>query len=475
MLIQKKKIGKQVKKRIGFVIRYLLYKLYRVARYCFRHFPIPSNVRDFLRKIIWKLIPPFFVSKIISKNLVLNRFDDYRVIWRRDNLGVCLKLISQESSKSLYIKYIFTLPFLSTGGAELVTMNFINAIAEKHKDNNILLLITDVDKYECNYDLPSNLIIINLPKLFPSLNLADKEIVIFDLINTLRPSIIHNINSDAMWNLIIEEGDKIRRLSRIYANIFAFQYDSHGNKIGYAEYYLRSSLPNVQGIISDNKRFVADAIYEYNLEEEKNKFFTIYTPSRSVNRNAINYARLRLNNLPKRIRNSQKINCVWAGRIDNEKRIDLLYDLIENCSFANFDMYGHSVVDNIIDIPKLSNLYYRGGFNTPEDLFLRNEYCCFIFTSKWEGMPNILIETGCWGVPIVAPLVGGVGELVNQDTGYPLPEKPTVHDYMNALESIIEKPEEASRRGNNMLDLLIQRHSWGKFIDSINELPDYLC
>ena len=43
----------------------------------------------------------------------------------------------------------------------------------------------------------------------------------------------------------------------------------------------------------------------------------------------------------------------------------------------------------------------------------------FIYTSSFDGMPNIILETMACGLPVVAPDVGGIGEaVVSGKTGH---------------------------------------------------------
>lgn len=446
--------------------------IYKIIKFIFRHLPLTNTIRGKIKKYFRKKLLPLLVDN--SKNKVTDDFENYRMPWRRKALESCLSYLNCKSCNSANLNYFFTLPFLSTGGAELVMMNFIHLKLDTKKEANALIVISDKNKIDTNLKMPTNAIVLNLPDLLPTLDIKEREILTYDLINTIKPSLIHNINSDVMWNLIIEKGERLRKYSKIYANIFAFQYDSVGNKVGYAEYYLRSALPYLDGVISDNKRFISDAIKDYNLQSQAHKLFTVYTPTRVINNKVVSFTKSQLKTYSDRIKCTPKIKCVWAGRMDVEKRLDLFFEVVKHCDFADFDMFGHSVVDNNLILPELPNLSYRGGFRTTDELFLKNEYCAFIFTSKWEGMPNILIEAGCWGIPIIAPVVGGIGELVNHDTGYPLPENPVCVDYVNALKEIIDEPEEAARRANNMLELIINRHNWENFVRSVNRVIGYI-
>jgi glycosyltransferase involved in cell wall biosynthesis len=277
-----------------------------------------------------------------------------------------------------------------------------------------------------------------------------------------------------MWELIIEKGNEIRNISKIFANIFCMQFDSTGNKIGYAESYLKNAIQYLDGLISDNKRFNNDAINVYKLNNDSNKFHTIYTPTRVISEKEFAIVENHLDNYEHRINKTKKLRCIWAGRLDYQKRWDLFISIVQKCSFCEFDMYGKSVVDKNPILPDLPNLNFYGSYLSSSDVYLKKEYDVFIFTSQWEGLPTILLEAGIYGIPIIAPSVGGVGELVNNETGYILSEKPTIDDYVDALLSIKNNPQEAARRAKNMINLIHERHNWSGFILNVNKLAGYL-
>ena len=89
-----------------------------------------------------------------------------------------------------------------------------------------------------------------------------------------------------------------------------------------------------------------------------------------------------------------------------------------------------------------------------------DKYGVFLFTSAFEGLPNVLLEAGAQGIPIVASEVGGVSELINQQTGWPvLPDANEVENIALSLDQALENTSEAKLRREMMYKILRERHS----------------
>lgn len=372
------------------------------------------------------------------------------------------------------IKYIFFLPLFSTGGSELVAMNFIHFILNQINHKSVLMIITDTNKMNFSFQLPENLGAINLDNDIHIHDWEEKKVFVFDLINCLKPYAIHNINSSVFWSLLIEKGKKIQKSSKVYANIFCFQFDEKGKRSGYAEYYLQDALPYLDGLLSDNKRFLEDAKKVYNLRSASEKFHTVYNPFSNLVDSNLTIPQETGDRKSRETQQNTQLRCLWAGRLDEQKRYDFFFDIVENCNFCNFDMYGQAVIGTNPSIPTLPNLTYHGGYKSFSELLKQKNYDAFILTSLYEGLPNTLIEAGAWGLPIIAPNVGGIGELVNCETGYLLREDPTIDDYLDALREIQKNPELAKLKVSKMRKLIAERHNWNEFSKCVSLIPGYL-
>jgi glycosyltransferase involved in cell wall biosynthesis len=375
------------------------------------------------------------------------------------------------------------LPFLATGGAEWVALSLCRAVRQLRSDQSVVLLVTDRKLLSERMELPPGVLLVVLDDyLDEPLSYERKQALLRDLLVAGRPHAFHNINSEVAWNLILAEGERLKRYTRLYASIFAFQFaPDDRTKIGYAAYFLKKGMPHLAGLLSDNRRFIADAAREYDLpSSERERMGVLYQPCRlpedDFNALGMKHLQRRHDELQTSADGAEgrRPQVLWAGRLDAEKRMDLFLEIVRRCSFADFRVYGQVVLDDEMPLPSLPNLSYEGAFTSPMEWLGRYAFDAFVFTSRWEGMPNILLEVGALGIPVIAPTVGGVGELVDETTGYPLPERPSAIDYEQALRRIVTKPTEALERAQRLHALVQQRHSWDSFVAGVAAVADYL-
>lgn len=376
------------------------------------------------------------------------------------------------------------LPFLATGGAEWAALHMCRAALELRPGQSVVLLITDKDLVSDRMPLPSGVLLVVLDRyLTEPTDYERKQALLLNLLRAGQPHTFHNINSEVAWHLIVADGSHLERHTRLYASIFAFQFaPDHRTKIGYAAYFLKKGMPRLAGLLSDNQRFLTDAAREYALSAaETARMAVLYQPCRLLLDGSPEFPVV-----PPQGRKSKAMpatssqpagrrpQVLWAGRLDAEKRIDLFLDLVRRCQFADFRVFGQVVLSDQGALPSLPNLSYEGPFTSPLEWLGRYDFDAFVFTSRWEGMPNILLEVGALGIPVIAPKVGGVVELIDETTGYPLPEQPRVADYEQALQQVASDPDQSLLRAGKLQKLIRQRHGWSGFVKGVAELPNYL-
>lgn len=456
-------------------------KLYAVGRRIYHALPLTAANKLKLRQ----MASPFLRAAMdvsdgrpVSSVVAALKESRNQLGWggrREAALDAALRELSVNTRGSGPVCHVIVLPFLATGGAERVALNYAQAVRNAHPTSTILIVIADRGLVSHRVTLPFGVQLLVLDAVFGGeSDYTEKQQLLEDLLTALRPKVTHNINSEVAWNLYLSKGERLAKITKLFASIFAFQFSPDGkSKIGYAAYFLQPGIRHLTGLLSDNKRFINDASDEYHLSNaDSAKMHAIYNPVRVDRSRLFPDVHARIAEISKR-QSSRRLKVLWAGRLDEEKRIDLLFELIEQCDFADFDIYGDRVMTRDSVLPQFSNAEYKGAFSTPEELADNAIYDTFIFTSRWEGLPNILLEVGALAIPVIAPTVGGVGELITDETGYPLPERPAVADYLEALRKIQADPVAASIKAKNLLALIEGRHSWSAFEEAAQQIPDY--
>ena len=68
------------------------------------------------------------------------------------------------------------------------------------------------------------------------------------------------------------------------------------------------------------------------------------------------------------------------------------------------------------------------------------------------------------GLPIVTPQVGGISELVDETTGWPIHPGDDPEVYVATLRALFADPQEVLRRIERGLNRLVSQHSWRNFV-----------
>lgn len=89
------------------------------------------------------------------------------------------------------------------------------------------------------------------------------------------------------------------------------------------------------------------------------------------------------------------------------------------------------------------NFNFRGTLTRDEvrHFYLFEMVDCILNASESEGMPVSIMEAMSFGVPAIAPDIGGISDLINSETGMLLRSAATPDDIATAIGALIEGPE----------------------------------
>jgi len=171
----------------------------------------------------------------------------------------------------------------------------------------------------------------------------------------------------------------------------------------------------------------------------------------------------------------KKFHILSCSFIEPVKQLHILIDAL---SFVKFPVkWTHigsgSIMSEIVNyahekLPDNIEVDFLGYLSNSEVItyYTRNEISCFVNCSKSEGIPVSIMEAQSFGIPVIAPNVGGISEQVNESTGILLPKIFTANDLYLALIDI-------KKFHNDMSKKAILSH-WNKLFYANKNYNDFI-
>jgi glycosyltransferase involved in cell wall biosynthesis len=360
------------------------------------------------------------------------------------------------------VTHVFLVPFMLRSGADVVTLNYIKAVIEHNLADHVVVLSTLGLVSPWARKLPSEARFIEFGRSYGYLSSIEQETLLSRLLLQMAPQVIHNINSELGYKIFAKYGGALCQISHLFATAFLGDITEEGRLVGYPFTYLPKCFDFLTAVFADNQTFIGKLVNLYGFEREK--LHVHYTPVQAHNR------------IPLRVYGRKPLDILWAGRIDRQKRPDILTSIAQKCSSFHFHIYGEAVLDRDFytdELRKLKNVRCYGAFDGFDSLPI-HKYDLFLMTSQYEGIPTTLLESMSRGLPVVAPKVGGIHELIIPDrTGFLIDPFDDVDQYVRCLERIDHDPTTIPSLVEGAVQLIAARHSWQAFVNGLEKASGY--
>lgn len=357
--------------------------------------------------------------------------------------------------------HVLLLPWLKQGGADRGALYHMRAILELDPDARILAVATEPAESPWKDRVPPGVKYVELGLMAGKLDFLMQVVVLTRLLVQMRPSVVHIINSRVGWEAVKRHGLALRQHTRWYASLFCDDYTDRGVAVGYARSYLRDCHQYFDSIFCDNSRY--PAIWAAEIGVPRSCFSVLPFPyDRSFVR--------REDFQPERPR------ILWAGRIDRQKRPDLLVRIARGLPQFHFDVHGGSVIagaeGDIADLKKLTNVTLHGMFARLEDI-VRPEQVAYLHTTAWEGLPTILFDVAAAGIPIVAPEIGGIPDFV--ESRFLVADHEDVDAFGEQLKLLATSAAERIARREFQYAQLAGTRAWPTFVAKLASTENYVA
>ncbi len=436
------------------------------------HIPAPSEIGPVPQSVVW--MPPAIPGWVLDEMKDLARDVD-PILYPTDQFLANCRYYSfpvmprpgkiyrelMECCSSDHYTHCFAIPWLKRGGADLVTLKHIEASA-RTQGGKVLVIMTEPGDSPWLSRIPAGVDVADASRFVGEISHDELLQLLVRMLVQLQIDTLHIINSRHVWEVVCRYGLAITQRTRIFASIYCDDFDRYGQPVGFARQYLPDCYRRLTNVFSDNHAFPKLLHKTYGYRPEL--FRVLKSPvdaSFSV----------------PAVRKPQGRKVLWAGRLDRQKRPDLLLAVAQALPDVEFHVYGDAMLDyktGVVDsLRQLKNVRMKGGFDGVESLPF-TEFPVFFYTSQWDGTPTMVIAAALASIPIVASRVGGVGDIVTEERGYPVAEIENVALYVDRIEEALDSPAQAEAKAAGAREYVKSEHSDLAFAQALAAVPGYM-
>ncbi len=357
---------------------------------------------------------------------------------------------------------VLLLPWLKPGGAEKYILQILHELHESGTGARILVLSGQAaSRHDWVGKLPKGTVFIDLFNAYPTLDAPGRDSMLARALLAVadRGARLHLKASEFAHRLMDAYGSVLSaHLKVVYYRFcddtFAWRDTRVNGSWGLS--FLRRQIPNINLLISDCVRIASSDSARLGAHMEK--YRVIYAQCGSCK--------------PLDVKRSPEMRLLWASRVSAQKRPELVAAIAtalrREYPKIVIEVYGQieeSYQDKLLfDVPGVE---YRGGFDGFDSLPIEN-FDAFIYTSAFDGLPNIVLEAlGC-SLPVIAPDVGGIGEAVIEgETGFLVPnhadECALITSYVDAIRRIYGDWGRTLELADKGRRLIVERHNESNF------------
>lgn len=398
-----------------------------------------DNTRSFMEseRLVGYLLEAARLEPEIEPHRVESTHSYCPLPWNQRHWGMRLESLYRMLGTGRFTDVVL-LPWLRPGGAEKYILHILEEIVRQQSDARLLVIVGEATKrHEWMDRLPAASVFIDIYNGFPLLDDADRDAMLMRAMLAVAAdgARLHIKSSVCAHRLLDTYGAVLAsRFRPIYYRFCddTCQWQGVSLRGPWGIKVMRRHLPGFWKVVSDCAATVTGD--QPLLGTLQSKYETIYT-------------RCELKP-PVRHKPRPQRRLLWASRIGAQKRPDLLPSIAKALKAGGLDVtidaYGTpdaGVDPGAIFDDRSLGITYHGSFSTFRDLPI--DSCdAFLYTSAYDGLPNILLEALSAGLPVIAPDVGGVGEVVKPGlTGWLVQgaeDQSLVQDYVCAIRALYE-------------------------------------
>jgi len=311
-------------------------------------------------------------------------------------------------------KIFFVIPDLNSGGAQRVFVSLLQEFDRNRFDITLVLLVPRTGHY---YELvPKDIRIIQ----FAFKNTKNSLFALYRLIRKERPDIVLSTLSHLNLIMAFLRIFSSRRILFVAREANTISSSHKNEKLSWLFNLLYRTIYNKLDFIICQSEYMKNDLIQYYAVDTK-KTTVIYNPVTPLAES--------LPNTETRNPGTTTMQLLSIGRLEPQKGFDRLLrimHLLKEFPFHLRILGEGSLKDELIKLRKelaLGDKVEFMGVQPNPFKYLRESHC-FLLTSYYEGLPNVVLEAHACGIPVIAfHSPGGTEELIeNGFNGWLIPD-----------------------------------------------------
>lgn len=347
------------------------------------------------------------------------------------------------------------------GGARRMEGHLADALAARYGADQVLVISTDASGEMPEGKFPKGVRHVDLRACIQDQLKGDfTERLLVEFLRSLAPEVAFNVNSRCMWDAMNSYGPAMAASMRLYGCFFCNERTPAGYWTGYPLRRFYRTFDHLSGVFTDS-RFLADELVENH----------VLPPAQAARVQALKGpVDLRLTPVETVPQNAQP-KVFWSGRLDAQKRIDLVYAIAAAMPDVDFQLWGEAVMNPRSLPPQPANITLNAPYDTFSDLPL-DQADMWLYTAEWDGIPQTLLEVGMTGVPVVSSTAGGTPEVIGQGRGTLLARDADTDAYVAAIRAVLADPAGARAQAQALREHLIATHTKAAYREDLGRVLD---
>jgi glycosyltransferase involved in cell wall biosynthesis len=327
-------------------------------------------------------------------------------------------------------KILFVLPGLDAGGAERVAITLMNGLP---RDRYIKLMAavnatgplrTLIGEDAIFNDLKAKNILHALPALY-ALWKKERPDIVFSTLTHMNFIMLFLKSFFPATRVIVRESTMPSYFFATYKNLAKFI------KAAYRVLYRKADVIIAPSCLTMNELRALPGMKDYN-------YSLLYNPV--IERIDTSYSGMTT------IGKDKRIEFISIGRLDAQKGLDILIPALKDNSFSftwHWKIVGEGpqrqMLEDLIKQSGLSKNISLENYTPNPSLYYKNADS-LLLPSRWEGMPNVVLEALSFGTPVIAlKSAGGISEIASMSDKDIVRVASNVTDFVSMMEDVKTK------------------------------------